>query len=79
MCIGDADCKEQYNRIKPNITVQQCKEASQFSYHKRRWVRRPSSGVFIATAKTLTEQVGLLHLLCGICHTVRRPAQSWCQ
>ena len=37
MCIGEADCKEQFKRIKPNITVQELKEASQFLYHKRRW------------------------------------------
>ena len=36
-CIGEADCKEQFNRIKPNITVQELKEASQFLYQKRRW------------------------------------------
>ena len=36
-CNGDADCKEQFNRFKPNVTVQELKEASQFLYHKRRW------------------------------------------
>ena len=36
-CVGEADCKEQFNRIKPQVTVTELREASQFLYHKRRW------------------------------------------
>ena len=36
-CVGEADCKEQFNWIRPNITVRELQEASQFLYHKRRW------------------------------------------
>ena len=36
-CVGEADCKEQFNRIRPNVTVRELQEASQFLYHKKRW------------------------------------------
>ena len=36
-CIGEADCKEPFNRIKPATTVQGLQDASQYLYHKRRW------------------------------------------
>ena len=36
-CIGEVDCKEQFGRIRPDTTVAQLKEASQFPYHRRRW------------------------------------------
>ena len=36
-CVGEADCKEQFNRIKPKVTVTELREASQFLYHNKRW------------------------------------------
>ena len=36
-CIGEAGCKEQFNRIKPSTTLEEIREASQFLYQKRRW------------------------------------------
>ena len=36
-CVHEADCKEQFNRIRPNVTVRELREASQFLYHKKRW------------------------------------------
>ena len=34
--MGEADCKEQFNRIEPATTVQELRDASQFLYHRKR-------------------------------------------
>ena len=36
-CIGEADCKEQFNRIRPNTTVRELRAASQILHQRRRW------------------------------------------
>ena len=36
-CVSEADCKEQFNRIRPNLTVKELQEASQYLYQKGQW------------------------------------------
>ena len=36
-CMGEADCKERFKRIKPATAVQELRDASQYLYHKKRW------------------------------------------
>ena len=36
-CIGEADCKEQFNRIRSDTTVHELRAASQYLHQRRRW------------------------------------------
>ena len=50
-CIGEGDCKEQFNRIKLATTIQELREALQYLYHKKQWSALILYGACTATAK----------------------------
>ena len=76
-CIRGADCKEQFNRIEPDTTVRELREASQYLYHDTVASKGPTALTEMCRVCNVLSKCWDLPVLCN-CLSAGKPCNGAC-